>query len=297
MSVALFPGQGVQSAGMDLGLAETETFAVASAVLDVDLAELCITGSSGRATLSSTRWAQPAVLVCSVASYRELVAAGHDPQVVAGHSVGEYGALVAASALDFEDALRLIARRAAATADVATSTDGAMAALMRLEIDEAVRICADAGVSLAADNAPGQCVVSGEAPRIDAVVVAAGERRAIARRLDVDGAFHSALMEPATEALRDALSTVDIRPPAIAFWSSTTATRLDDPEAIRRSLLAQLTSCVRWRETVASLAASPAELTLLDVGPGRVVGGLARRIVPQAEILYADDLLRPAAVS
>jgi [acyl-carrier-protein] S-malonyltransferase len=290
MSVALFPGQGVQIPGMDHGLVDVvpSVFATASEILGTDVPQLCRTGETPDASLASTRWAQPAVLVCSVASFLDLCERGATFGVAAGHSVGEYGALVACGSLTFADALTLIAKRAAVCAELADSTNGAMAALMRVDVDDVVALCRDNGVALAADNAPGQCVIAGDADRIDEAMAAAASQKAITKRLDVNGAFHSPLMAPATAVLRDALSSIEIRPPSFAFWSSTTATRLDDPEAIRSSLLEQLTSCVRWRETVAGIAAIGAQ-TLTDIGPGKVVGALARRIAPGAEVVFAAD--------
>jgi [acyl-carrier-protein] S-malonyltransferase len=292
MFVALFPGQGVQAPGMDLGLADVvpSVFDTASEILGTDVAALCRTGTTSDSSLASTRWAQPAVLVCSVASYLDLRARGARFETVAGHSVGEYAALVACEAISFADALSLIATRAAVTAEIAARTDGAMAALMRIEIDDVHALCIQTGVALAADNAPGQCVISGEADRVTEAMSAASGAKAITRRLEVDGAFHSPLMEPAIGVLREALSSVVIRPPNLAFWSSTTATRLADPETIRSALLAQLVGPVRWRETVGHIASAGGR-SFTDIGPGKVIGALVRRIVPQAELLFAADHL------
>lgn len=298
MPIALFPGQGVQAPGMDRGLVETvpDVFETASDLLGIDVAGLCQSGATADASLASTRWAQPAVLVCSFAAFRELADHGQTFTTVTGHSVGEYAALVACEALTFPDALRLIAKRAELTAEISAATSGAMAALMRIQIGDAVALCEQMGVSLAADNADGACVISGGSDRIEAAITAAAATRSVARRLDVDGAFHSPLMAPAGDALSEVLSSMDVRPPAIAFWSSTTASRLEDPEAIRNALVQQLTGCVRWRETLLGIAGEEGSDEMIDIGPGRVVGTLARRIVPDATIRYADDLL-PAAAS
>jgi len=298
MPVALFPGQGVQAPGMDLDLYDLvpDVFDIATDVLGTDVRELCTSGETSGASLASTRWAQPAVLVCSVASYRCLVAGGATYETVAGHSVGEYAALVACEALTFTDALTLIAKRAEITAKIAKRTNGAMAALLRVDVEDALRLCEEANVTLAADNAAGQCVISGHADAIENALAAASASGAVARRLDVDGAFHSPLMAPAAAELGDALSAVDISRPTIAFWSSTTASPIGDPEKIRRCLVEQLVGCVRWRETVAGIALDGGS-ELVDVGPGRVVGTLARRIAPQAEIRFAADLLPAVAAS
>jgi [acyl-carrier-protein] S-malonyltransferase len=292
LSIALFPGQGVQSAGMDGGLAQAipEVFDSATRVLGVDVAELCRTGHSGRAGLESTRWAQPAVLTCSVAAYQALAGRGERFMALAGHSVGEYAALVACGALELEPAVRLVAVRAAATADVAASVPGGMAALMKADAPTVARICEEAGVALAGDNATGQMVVSGPLDALEKAIALGGEAGAVCRRLDVEGAFHSPIMAPASDRLAEALDGVTINPPSIEFWSSTTATQLTDPADIRTALLDQLVKGVRWRETVSALAERHGS-TVTDLGPGKVVGTLARRIVPNPEVRFAADLL------
>ena len=292
MTLALFPGQGVQSAGMGAGLidAAPEVFSTASDVLGVDVVKLCLEGSSGPADLGSTRWAQPAVLTCGVAAFRVLSERGRNFDAVAGHSVGEYAALVSADALDLTDALRLVAERAEATDEAGRATPGGMAAIMRIERDAVEAICAENGVALAADNGPGQLVISGPTSALERAVAACKAAGAACRQLDVAAAFHSPVMAPAAKRLAAAFSDVRLVTPRIAFWSSATAQPVSTPDEIRRLLLEQLTSPVRWRETVNALAQRVGSV-FCDLGPGRVLAGLVRRIVKGAEIFTAEELV------
>lgn len=292
MTIALFPGQGVQSPGMERGLAEAtpDVFGTASDVLGVDVIQLCGEGRSGAADLGSTRWAQPAVLVCSVAAFRALVDRGRTFVAAAGHSVGEYAALVVSGALRLADALRLVRDRAEATEDAARATPGGMAAVMRVERPVIQEICDRTGISLAADNSEGQFVVSGAAEALDHALDALNEAGAKCRRLDVAGAFHSQVMTPAVSRLSQALRKIPFARPDIDVWSSTTAAPMGEGEVLARTLLDQLVAPVRWRETVAGLAEAHGR-NFIDLGPGKVVGGLARRIVAGAEISYASELI------
>jgi [acyl-carrier-protein] S-malonyltransferase len=292
MTIALFPGQGVQAAGMDGGLAAAapEVFDVASDVLGVDVAELCRDGRSGRADLASTRWAQPAVLTCSVASYGVLRDSGEPIAAVAGHSIGEYPALVVSGVLGLADAVRLVALRAAATDDAAQATPGGMAAVMRAERSTIEDICKQTGAALAADNSAGQLVISGATDALEQAKVLAAEAGAVVRSLDVAGAFHSPLMSPASAPLAAALDGVTFSTPTLDLWSSTTAAPIAGEAAIKQALIDQLVSPVLFRETVSGLAEKHGS-ALVDVGPGKIVGALARRIVPNADVRFVADLL------
>ncbi len=276
---------------MDGGLAaaSSRVFATASDVLGVDVAELCRAGTTRGADLSSTRWAQPAVLTCSVAWFgavaqRETIAA------VAGHSIGEYAALVASGALDLADAVKLVALRAEATEAASDATPGGMAAVMRIDRQRLEAICKQAGTSLAADNSEGQFVISGPVDELASARELASAEGAVCRSLDVAGAFHSPVMSAAAEPMERALAATPISTPNLEIWSSTTAAPISDPEEIKRVLIDQLTSPVLWRETVEGLADrhGPA---FVDVGPGRIVGGLAKRIVGKADVRFAADLV------
>lgn len=278
---------------MDAGLHEgaSDVFALASEVLQIDVVELCSTGRSGPADLTSTRWAQPAVVVCSVAAYRCL---DEDFSAAAGHSIGEYAALVCAGALDLKDAVRLVALRAQVTEEAGARTPGGMAAVMKIDREDVDRICAATGVALAADNSAGQYVISGATDVLDAALAAFSETKAIARKLEVSAAFHSPVMSPAKEALRNALAEVPFVAPATLIWSSTTAAPISDPDEIRNALVDQLVSPVRWRETVEGASKSHGT-AFVDVGPGKIVGALAKRIVVGAEVSFAADLLGASA--
>ena len=292
MTIALFPGQGVQAAGMDGGLAAaaSDVFDVASDVLGVDVAELCREGRSGSADLQSTRWAQPAVLACSVAAFGVLEGADDAVTAVAGHSIGEYPALVASGVLDLADALRLVALRAAATDDAAQQTPGGMAAVMRAERSVIEDICGRTGAALAADNSAGQLVISGATEQLEEAKRLASAAGAVVRSLDVAGAFHSPVMAPAAGPLAAALEDVSFSPPVLELWSSTSAGPVAEASAIKQALIDQLVSPVLFRETVSGLAERHGS-TLIDVGPGKIVGALARRIVPNADVRFVADLL------
>jgi [acyl-carrier-protein] S-malonyltransferase len=276
---------------MGRGLVEAAptVFSTASDVLDVDVAELCLEGRSGSADLLTTRWAQPAVLVCSVAAFDAL--SGRESfAAVAGHSVGEYAALVASQALELSDALVLIRERADATDDAGRASPGGMAAVMRIEKDALESLCAEHGAALAADNGPGQFVVSGPIEALERTVEAATSAGAVCRRLEVAAAFHSPVMAAAAERLAAALDGVTFSTPTIELWSSTAAAPVSTAEQIRTALLDQLTSPVRWRQTIEGLAARLGA-AFSDLGPGRVVAGLTKRIVKGAQIRTLDDLL------
>ncbi len=292
MTIALFPGQGVQAAGMDGGLAAaaSEVFDVASDVLKVDVAQLCSEGRSGVADLASTRWAQPAVLACSVAAFGVLTDVGEPVTAVAGHSIGEYPALVVSGVLGLADAVRLVALRAAATDDAAQATPGGMAAVMRADRSVIEGICERTGAALAADNSAGQLVISGATGALEQAKELASEAGAVVRSLDVAGAFHSPVMAPAGEPLAAALEDVTFSEPILDLWSSTTATPICDSAAIKQALIDQLVSPVLFRETVSGLAEKHGS-ALVDVGPGKIVGALARRIVPNADVRFVADLL------
>jgi [acyl-carrier-protein] S-malonyltransferase len=282
---------------MDGGLIDlaAEVFTTASQVFDVDIAELCREGSSGEATLASTLWAQPAVLTCGVAAFRALSERDETFTAVAGHSVGEYAALVTAGALDLADALRLIALRAKATEDAARLNPGGMLAVMRIERDVVEAICENTGAALAADNSSGQLVISGPHDSLKKAQAAAEEAGAKCRALEVAGAFHSPAMRPAAAPLSDALSDMRFSPPEIEIWSATTAAPLSDPSEIKQVLIDQLESPVRFRETL-ECASSKHGRSFIDLGPGRVVGALAKRVVKDADIKFIAELL-PAGAS
>ena len=276
--------------GRGLTEAAPEIFATASEVLGADVAELCTSGRSGEADLDSTRWAQPAVLVCGVAVFETLSRRGERFDAAAGHSVGEYAALVSAGAISLTDALRIISVRARATEDAGRSAPGAMAAVMRVDREVVDDVCAREDVALAAENGPGQFVISGPVDGLKRAIEALAAAGAVSRRLDVSAAFHSPVMASAVTPLTSAFDGVAFDAPRFDVWSPTTAAPVRTPEEIRGVLIQQLTSPVRWRETIEGVSTAHGSV-FYDLGPGRVVAGLTRRIVKGAEISTLDDLL------
>jgi [acyl-carrier-protein] S-malonyltransferase len=234
---------------------------------------------------------QPAILTVSVAVARTLQEAGVFPDAVAGHSVGEFAALVASEAVSFEDSLRAVTVRAEAMARAGRSRPGAMAAILGLPAGEVERICRgfSRAAGIAAINGPAQIVVSGESDAVDGVAAAArtaGARRVV--RLDVSVAAHSRLMEPAVGELRRALTETMISPPRVPFTSCVSARPADDPSEIVDLLCGALTRPVRWVEVVRALTGNGAT-RFYEVGPGRVLAGLMRAIVPEADVTPVGD--------
>jgi [acyl-carrier-protein] S-malonyltransferase len=285
MRAAIFPEQVVHAPGMADGLSELQprVFKEASETLGVDMSELCLQGRSGKADLSSTRWAQPAIVTASVAAALTLQERGVVFDAVAGHSLGEYSALVAAGSLSVSDGVRLVALRAEAMDKAAASSPGGMAALLGLDRGVIDDLCDEHGVVVAGDNAPGQVVVSGPHEAIDRVLAAAKALKGKGTKLNVAGAFHSPAMLDAVDDLSRALDEVPIAVPLVAYWSPTTATRLTDTTHIRDALLAQLTGPVLWRQTITHLVDDGAT-GFFDVGPGHVVANMVKRIAPQVQI-------------
>lgn len=289
MSIAyLFPGQGAQSPGMGRLLCErfTESQAVfeeAAEVLAFDIQRLCFEGPADK--LTSTDIAQPAILVTSVACMRAMQARGlPEPSVALGHSLGEFTALVAAGALEFADALRLVRKRGLLMREAGQAVGGAMAAVIGLPVDSVEDVLdrvADGRVLVTANlNAPDQVVISGER----AAVLDAGEalQEAGARRvvpLPVSGAFHSPLMAPAAEKLAAEIDAAPFRDAVVPVIQNATAEAATDTQVIRQALKAQVTSRVRWVESVSLLEGMGCTYAL-EMGAKNVLSGLVRRIAP-----------------
>lgn len=286
----IFPGQGSQAVGM--GRALGDAFPVARAVYqEVDdalgqkLSVLMADGPEDALTLTEN--AQPALMAVSMAVVRVLESRGLDlassASFVAGHSLGEYSALCAAGALGIADTARLLRIRGRAMQRAVPVGEGAMAALLGLDLEEARAIAAEAaaegGVCQAAnDNAPGQVVVSGSRAAVErAIAIAAGRGARRSVLLPVSAPFHCALMQPAADAMADALASVDIRMPVVPVVANVTAGAVQDPDTIRRLLVEQVTGAVRWRESVLYMKAQGVT-TLVECGAGKVLTGLARRI-------------------
>ncbi|MGI9539377.1 MAG: ACP S-malonyltransferase, partial [Miltoncostaeaceae bacterium] len=273
MIAVMFPGQGAQSVGMGLELAESyavarETFEEADDTLGYPLSDVCFDGPADR--LTQTDVCQPALVATSIAAFRVAAAEGLVADVVLGHSLGEYSALVACGSLPFATAIALVAERGAAMQDAGTATPGAMVALIGLDDDDAEAMCAEVGDVWPANfNCPGQVVASGHEEAVDRLIRLAGERGVKCARLAVSGAFHSPLMTPAAERLAPALDAWEPAEPDPGFLSTTTASP-EGADRLRPVLLDQLTSPVRFGAAVAAALDDGADC-FVEVGPGKVL--------------------------
>lgn len=299
MSIAfLFPGQGSQSVGMGKSLAEAfpearAVFDEADAALGEPLSRLCFEGPEEALKLTANT--QPTILTVSVAAYRVLEARGMRPAFVAGHSLGEYSALVAAGALDFADAVRAVRRRGTFMQEAVPEGVGAMAAVMGLDPALVAEACAEAAaatgevVSPANFNSPEQTVIAGTAGAVakaSELVKAKGAKRALP--LPVSAPFHCALMQPATERITPVLGAIAFRDLAVPCVTNVDARENGSGEAARDALVRQIVSPVRWVESVRRLVELGAT-RFAEVGPGKVLGGLVGRIEKGAEVAPAGD--------
>ena len=276
----IFPGQGSQFPGMGKALYERSAEArEMMEILGFPITDIMF-GEDAEA-LKATRVTQPAIFIHSVVL--ALCSGLETPAMVAGHSLGEFSALAAAGAMDFEDALRLVAVRASAMQKCCEKVPGTMAAVIKLPTETVEEICAScAGLVIPANyNSEGQIVISGEAEAVAeacAKMKEAGAKRALP--LAVSGAFHSPLMEPARLELAEAIEKTPFRAPACPVYQNVTALPSTDPEVIKDNLLRQLTSPVRWTQTVLNMVADGAD-SFLEIGPGTVLQGLVKRIAPE----------------
>ena len=280
----IFPGQGAQFPGMaqDLYPAHKELMEKANALLGFRITDIMF--GESEEDLKATRVTQPAIFIHSTIL---ALAQEQKPDMVAGHSLGEFSALVAAGALSFEDGLKLVAIRAEAMQKCCENTPGAMAAIIKLPDNVIEEICAGIpGVVPANYNSPGQVVISGEEAGIDEACVKfkeAGAKRAL--KLAVSGAFHSPLMEPAREKLAEAIEATHFSTPHCPIYQNVSALPTTDPEEIKKNLLKQLTSPVRWTQSVQNMLEDGAG-RFVELGPGTVLQGLVKRIAdPEAGIL------------
>ncbi|MEV0284868.1 MULTISPECIES: ACP S-malonyltransferase [unclassified Kribbella] len=295
----VFPGQGSQRPAMGRELSRCGE--QARALIDrseelsgVPVGELMTHADA--ATLADPEAAQLTIFVWSSVLTAELATAGFRPVAVAGHSLGEYSALVAAGCLSWESALVLVARRGRAMADAARRQPGAMAAIVGLSTDQITELCqqrADgAGVVVLANiNAARQVVISGTSAQVEEVADAARSAGALrVKRLPVGGAYHSPLMAEAERELAPLIAAADLRPPQVPFVSSVTGTVVDDIERYRQLLATQITHPVRWSDTVETLGRTGAGI-FVEVGPGRVLTGLGRNMLRAAEHLAGIEAL------
>ena len=286
----IFPGQGSQAVGMGKALADAfaparAVFEGVDAALDERLSKIIWEGPAE--TLTLTENAQPALMAVSLAAMRVLEAeAGvdlaRDAQFVAGHSLGEYSALAAAGALTLGDAARLLRIRGRAMQKAVPVGTGAMAALLGLDFDQAAAVAAEAAqgqvCQAANDNGGGQVVVSGDKAAVERAVEIAKEKGARrAMMLPVSAPFHCALMQPAADAMATALAEVALKPPVVPVVANVLVKPISDPGEIARALVAQVTGTVRWRESVAFMAAAGVT-RFYEIGAGKVLSGLVKRI-------------------
>ena len=283
MKAYIFPGQGSQFSGM--GKEEYESQALAKEMIDqaddvlgYRLSDVMFEGTAD--DLKETRITQPAIYVHSVMRAR-MLGSEFKPDVVAGHSLGEYSALTAAGALSFEDGLRLVYERAEAMQEACEKEAGTMAAIVGLEDEVIETICAKVGgIVVAANyNCPGQLVISGAVPAVEEAVQAlsqAGAKRAIL--LEVGGAFHSPLMAPAQERLQQAIEKVNISTPICPIYQNASASPTSDPDTIKRLLIEQLTSPVRWTQIMQQMIGDGVDGFVEVGGKGRILSGLVRRL-------------------
>lgn len=283
MKAFVFPGQGAQFVGMGKDLYENnpvakEMFDKANEILGFNITDLMFNGTDE--DLRQTKVTQPTIFLHSVILAKTM---GDDfnPDMVAGHSLGEFSALVAAGALSFEDGLRLVSARAQAMQKACEKTPSTMAAVLALPDAKVEELCASVteGVVVPANyNCPGQIVISGSIEGVDAAcakMLEAGAKRAL--KLKVGGAFHSPLMEPARAELADAIAHTDFHAPKCPVYQNVNAEPQTDPETIKKNLIAQLTAPVRWTQTIQNMIAAGAD-TFVEVGPGAVLQGLVKKI-------------------
>ena len=306
MAVAfVFPGQGSQTVGMGKALADSfpvarQVFAEVDEALGDSLSRTVFEGPQD--TLTLTQNAQPALMAVSLAAIRVLQAeAGldlaRDAKFVAGHSLGEYSALAAAGAFTVADAARLLRTRGLAMQKAVPVGMGAMAALLGLDYEAATAVAAEAAqgevCQAANDNGAGQVVVSGNKAAVErAVEIAKGKGAKRAMLLPVSAPFHCALMQPAADVMADALSKVNVQAPVVPVVSNVKASALSEPGEIIKALVAQVTGTVRWRESVAYMAAQGVT-QFYEVGAGKVLSGLIKRI---ADGVSASSIGAPADV-
>ena len=292
MKSYIFPGQGAQFVGMGLDLYEKSTeakalFEAANGILGFSITDIMFSGTDE--DLKQTKVTQPAIFLHSVI-LSKVLGKNFAPQMVAGHSLGEFSALVANGTLSFEDGLQLVAKRAAAMQKACELQPGTMAAVLGLEDAKVEELCAtiDGIVSPANYNCPGQLVISGELKAVEAAcekMKEAGAKKALI--LSVSGAFHSVLMKPAEEELAAAIEQTAFHKPLCPVYQNVTTTAVSDENAIKTNLIKQLTAPVKWTQSVQQMIADGAT-EFIEVGPGKVLQGLVKKINKEAVVASAE---------
>ncbi len=298
MKAFVFPGQGAQFSGMgkdlyDSSAAAKTLFENANEILGFEITKTMFEGTD--AELKQTKITQPAIFLHSTI-LANTMGSNFNPDMVAGHSLGEISALVANKTLQFEDGLRLVSKRALAMQKACEVEPSTMAAILSLEDEVVEKICAEIeGVVVAANyNCPGQLVISGAFSAVEEACVkltAAGARRALV--LPVGGAFHSPLMEPARFELAEAINSSDFSTPICPIYQNVTASAIINPAKIKENLIAQLTAPVKWTQTVKQMMADGAT-SFTEVGPGKVLMGLVKKADRKMETICAADSISAA---
>jgi [acyl-carrier-protein] S-malonyltransferase len=292
----VFPGQGSQYVGMGKEIYENfdvdrEVFKEASDALGYDLADLCFNGPVEE--LNKTFKTQPCILTVSIALYRVLFSKGIKPSVVAGHSLGEYSALVAAEVLSFGDAIKLTEKRGQFMQEAVLEGKGLMAAILGLErnkVDEICRLLKTGYASPANYNCPGQIVIAGEKTAVEEAINLckdAGAKRAVP--LSVSVPSHCALMTDASQRLSELLDKLEFKNPVIPIVNNADAKFLDNAESIKTSLVRQISTPLLWEDSIIAIANSGIDI-FIEVGSGKVLSGLIKRIVPETRVLNVEDL-------
>jgi [acyl-carrier-protein] S-malonyltransferase len=293
----VFPGQGSQQVGMGLDFAQkypsaNEVFQRSNAALGFDVAKLCWEGPEEK--LKQTENTQPAILTTSVAILAVLREMEIEPDIVAGHSLGEYTALVAASSISFEDAVQIVRKRGKYMQEAVPLGHGTMAAIMGLQLADIERICVSCqeyGVVEPANiNCPGQIVISGEVPAVEnAIKLAkeAGAKKSVI--LPVSAPFHSSLMQNAGKMLEKELERVNIEDPKIPFIANISGDFLNNGSQIQQSLVRQVSSRVLWQQTIERMQSFGVK-TFIEVGPGKVLSGFNKKICKELTILHVNDI-------
>ncbi len=291
----IFPGQGAQYAGMGKELYEgfpaaKVIYEKANNVLGFDIAKICFEGP--KEELTRTDVCQPAILTTSIAALRSLESALSSPiapAAVLGLSLGEYTALVCAGSLGFQNAVSLVRKRGRFMEEASRQNPGVMASVIGLSVEEMRKVCAETGAEVANLNCPGQVVISGAKEKVEAASELAkqrGAKRAIP--LDVSGAFHSSLMQPAADRLKAEIDNIEVKAPRINMVTNVSAKYELIPQEIKDNLVSQVKSPVLWEDSIRYLAGQGVK-RFIEVGPGKVLSGLLRRIDPSLECYNVEN--------